>query len=125
VDTYFGSAASVMPQLQAGSIRALAVTSAKRLQALPAVQTVAEQGYKDFEATTWLGLVGPAALPDAMVQQINAAVVKVLAEKAVRDRLLAEGNEPGGSTPQAFGQMVRNEHAKWGALIRAANIKIS
>jgi tripartite-type tricarboxylate transporter receptor subunit TctC len=125
VDTYFGSAASVMPQLRAGTIRGLAVTSSTRLQSLPDVPTVAEQGYKDFEATTWLGLVGPAGLPDAVVRKINAAVVEVVAGKEVQDRLSAEGNEPSAGTPQAFAQMIRSEHAKWGALIREANIKIS
>ncbi|MGT2490129.1 Bug family tripartite tricarboxylate transporter substrate binding protein [Cupriavidus basilensis] len=63
VDAYFGNTVSVMPQLSAGKIRALAVTSAKRLPSLPAVPTVAEQGFAGFEATTWLGLVGPAGLP--------------------------------------------------------------
>jgi len=125
VDTYFGSAASVMPQLQAGSIRGLATTSAKRLVALPNLPTVAEQGYKDFEATTWLGLVGPEALPDDIVKQVNAAVVAVMASKEVQERLEAEGNEPNAGTPEAFSELIRNEHKKWGALIREAHIKIS
>jgi tripartite-type tricarboxylate transporter receptor subunit TctC len=125
VDTYFGSAASVMPQLQAGTIRGLAVTSAKRLQGLPDVPTAAEQGYKDFEATTWLGLVGPARLPDAIVKKINEALGEVLARKEVQERLVAEGNEPSPGTPQAFAQMIRSEHEKWGTLIRAAHITIS
>jgi len=125
VDTYFGSAASVMPQLQAGSIRGLATTSAKRLGALPDLPTVAEQGFPDFEATTWLGLVGPDGLPDDIVKQVNAAVVDVMASKDVRDRLQAEGNEPNAGTPQAFAALIRSEHDKWGKLIREANIKIS
>lgn len=125
VDTYIGSAASVMGQLQAGKIRGLAVTSSQRLQALPQVPTVAEQGHKDFEATTWLGLVGPAGLPAEVVRAVNAAVVEVMSGKAVRDRLVAEGNEPHAGSQQAFAQLVRSEHAKWGALIREANIKIN
>jgi tripartite-type tricarboxylate transporter receptor subunit TctC len=125
VDTFFGSAASVIPHLQAGTLRGLAVTSSKRLHALPNVPTVAEQGYADFEATTWLGLVGPAGLPDAIVQQVNEAVVHALADKEVQRRLIAEGNEPSAGTPQAFAQLIRSEHAKWGTLIRGANIKIN
>ncbi|WP_454690041.1 Bug family tripartite tricarboxylate transporter substrate binding protein [Achromobacter aloeverae] len=124
VDTYFGSAASVMPQLHARKIRALAVTSSRRLQGLPEVPTVAEQGYAGFEATTWLGLVGPAGLPENVVAAVNGAVNAVLARKDVQDRLLAEGNEPVGGTAQAFAQVVRAEHAKWGKLIRDAGIKV-
>ncbi|OZI41545.1 Bug family tripartite tricarboxylate transporter substrate binding protein [Bordetella genomosp. 4] len=125
VDTYFGSAASVMPQLQAGAVRGLATTSAKRLTALPDLPTVAEQGYKDFEATTWLGLVGPDELPDDIVKQVNAAVVEVMSSKEVQERLEAEGNEPNAGTPDAFAALIRNEYDKWGKLIREANIKIS
>ncbi|OWT72757.1 MULTISPECIES: tripartite tricarboxylate transporter substrate binding protein [unclassified Achromobacter] len=124
VDTYFGSAASVMPQLQARKIRGLAVTSAHRLPGLPDLPTVAEQGYADFEATTWLGLVGPAGLPPNVVAAVNAAVNAVVARKEVQDRLLAEGNAPLGGTAQAFAQVIQGEHAKWGKLIREAKIKV-
>ncbi|MFC4275111.1 Bug family tripartite tricarboxylate transporter substrate binding protein [Achromobacter aloeverae] len=124
VDTYFGSAASVMPQLLARKIRALAVTSTRRLAGLPDVPTVAEQGYPGFEATTWLGLVGPAGLPADVVAAVNAAVNAVVARKDVQDRLLAEGNEPIGGTPQAYAQVIQGEHAKWGKLIRDAGIKV-
>ncbi|CAM4327535.1 LacI family transcriptional regulator [Bordetella tumbae] len=125
VDTYFGSAASVMSQLEAGAVRGLATTSAKRLVALPDLPTVAEQGYKDFEATTWLGLVGPDELPDDIVKQVNAAVVEIMSSKEVQKRLEADGNEPNAGTPEAFATLIRNEHDKWGKLIREANIKIS
>ncbi|WP_233238564.1 tripartite tricarboxylate transporter substrate binding protein [Bordetella sp. LUAb4] len=124
VDTYFGSAASVMPQLQAKKIRGLAVTSAQRLPGLPDLPTVAEQGYPDFEATTWLGLVGPAGLPPNVVAAVNKAVNAVVASKEVQDRLLAEGNAPLGGTAQAFAQVIQSEHAKWGKLIRDAGIKV-
>lgn len=125
VDSYVGSAASLMAQFRAGAMRALATTSAKRLVALPDLPTVAEQGYPGFEATTWLGLVGPAGVSDEIVKQINAAVREVMASKTVQDRLEAEGNAPNVGTPEAFGQFIRAEHEKWGKLIREANIKIS
>ncbi len=124
VDTYLGSAASVMPQLQTGKIRALAVTSAQRLQALPDIPTVAELGYPDFEATTWLGLVGPSGLSADIVNRINSELLAILARPDVQERLLAEGNVPSPGTPQAFAQLIRDEHSKWGKLIREANIKI-
>jgi len=124
VALYFGSSVSVMPQVSAGKVRALAVTSAQRLPALANVPTVAEQGYPGFEATTWLGLLGPAGMPAEAVARINAEVVKIAARQDVRDKLVAEGNLVGTGTPAQFGEHIRAEHAKWGALIREAQIKI-
>ncbi|OZI71588.1 Bug family tripartite tricarboxylate transporter substrate binding protein [Bordetella genomosp. 12] len=124
VDTYFGSAPAVMAQLQAKKMRALAVTSSRRLQGLPDVPTVAEQGYPGFAATTWFGLVGPAGLPAGIVAKINQAVNAVVGREEVRERLQAEGSEPIGGTPEAFAQLIQSEHAKWGKLIREAGIKV-
>lgn len=124
VETYFGSAPSVMGQLAAGKIRALAVSSARRISALPNVPTVAEQGYPGFDATTWLGLVGPAGMPADAVARINAEAVKILARPDVKDRFVQEGSEPTPGTPQQFAAQIRAEHAKWGTLIREANIHI-
>lgn len=124
VETYFGSAPSVMGQLAAGKVRALAVSSAHRISALPNVPTVAEQGYPGFDATTWLGLVGPAGMPADAVARINAEAVKILARPDVKDRFVQEGSEPTPGTPQQFAAQIRAEHAKWGTLIREANIHI-
>jgi tripartite-type tricarboxylate transporter receptor subunit TctC len=124
VPAYIGSSVSVMGQLSAGKIRALAVTSAQRLGSMPAVPTVAEQGYPGFAATTWLGLVGPAGMPADIVNRMNAETVKLLARPDVRDKLAFEGSEATPGTPQQFAAHIRAEHAKWGALIREANIKI-
>lgn len=124
VDTYIGSAASVMAQLQAGKIRGLAVTSRQRLKGLNDIPTVAELGFAGFEATTWLGLVGPADLPAQVVSAVNAAVVDVLGRPDVQQRLADEGNVPNPGAPQAFAQLINAEHAKWGKLIREAGIRI-
>jgi tripartite-type tricarboxylate transporter receptor subunit TctC len=124
VETYFGSTVSVMPQLTAGKIRALAVSSAKRIGALPNVPAIAEHGYPGFDATTWLGLVGPAGMPAEIVARINAETVKVLARPEVREKLAQEGSEPTPGTQQQFAAYIRAEHAKWGTLIREANIRI-
>lgn len=124
IGLYFGNSVSVMSQVAAGKVRALCVTSAKRLPALAAVPTVAEQGFPDFEATTWLGLVGPAGLPADIVTRVNAEVVKLLGRKDVQDKLAFEGSVPVTGTPQQFAAYIRAEHAKWGALIREANIKL-
>ncbi|MCG2591471.1 tripartite tricarboxylate transporter substrate binding protein [Ramlibacter sp. XY19] len=124
VETYFGSTVSVMPQLTAGKIRALAVSSAKRIGALPNVPAIAEHGYPGFDATTWLGLVGPAGMPADIVARINAETVKVLARPEVKEKLAQEGSEPTPGTAQQFAAYIRAEHAKWGTLIREANIRI-
>jgi tripartite-type tricarboxylate transporter receptor subunit TctC len=124
VDTYFGNTVSVMGQLAVGKVRALAVSSLRRVSALPDVPTVAEQGYAGFDATTWLGLVGPANLPADVVARLNAETVKILARADVKSKLVQEGSEPTPGTPQQFAAHVRAEHAKWGTLIRDANIRI-
>ena len=124
VETYFGSSVSVMGQLAAGKIRALAASSARRISAMPDVPTIAEQGYPGFDATTWLGLVGPAGMPADAVARLNAETVKILARADVKDKLVQEGSEPTPGTPQQFAAHIRAEHAKWGTLIREANIRI-
>ncbi|MES2612480.1 MAG: tripartite tricarboxylate transporter substrate binding protein [Pseudomonadota bacterium] len=124
VETYFGNTVSVMGQLAGGKIRALALSSARRIGALPNVPTVAEQGFAGFDATTWLGLVGPAGMPAEAVARINAEVQKILARADVKEKLAHEGSEPTPGTPQQFAAHIRGEHAKWSALIRDANIRI-
>jgi tripartite-type tricarboxylate transporter receptor subunit TctC len=124
VPSYIGNTVSVMAQLAAGKIRALAITSSRRIGSLPNVPTVAEQGYPGFDATTWLGLVGPAGMPADVVAKISAETVKLLARADVKDKLAFEGSEATPGTPQQFAAFIRAEHAKWGTLIREANIKI-
>lgn len=124
VQAYFGNTVSVMGRLADGKARALAVSSARRIGALPKVPTVAEQGYAGFDATTWLGLVGPAGMPADAVARINAEAQKILARADVKEKLAHEGSEPTPGTPQQFAAHIKAEHAKWGALIREANIRI-
>ncbi|MET1116223.1 MAG: tripartite tricarboxylate transporter substrate binding protein [Comamonas sp.] len=124
VQLYFGNSVSVMSQLTGGRVRALAVSSAQRLPVMGDVPTVAEQGFPGFDASTWLGLVGPAGMPADIVARINKEVVAMVARKDVQDKLAAEGNIPVTGTPQQFGAFIKAEHAKWGSLIREANIKL-
>lgn len=125
VELYFGNTVSVMPQLTSGKVRALAVTSAQRVPSLPDVPTVAEQGYADFEASTWLGLVGPANMPPDVVRRIGDATMKLLATKEVQDKLAQEGSMPTPAGAEKFGAWIKSEHAKWGKLIREAQIKLN
>ncbi|MGO4330646.1 Bug family tripartite tricarboxylate transporter substrate binding protein [Cupriavidus sp. 2TAF22] len=125
VDAYFGNTVSVMPQLLAGKIRAIAVTSAQRLPALPSAPTIAEQGFAGFEATTWLGLVGPSGLPAEITARLSASTIKVLARPDVQQKLAQEGSIATPTTSSQFAAHIRAEHAKWGALIREAQIKLT
>lgn len=124
VQLYFGNSVSVMSQMNSGRVRALAVSSAQRLPVIGQVPTVAEQGYPGFDATTWLGLVGPAGMPAEAVARLNKEVGVMLARKEVQDKLAFEGSIPVTGTPQQFAAFIKAEHTKWGNLIREANIKL-
>ena len=125
VDLYYGNTVSVMSQLATGKIRALAVTSAQRVPSLPDVPTVAEQGYPGFEASTWLGLVGPANLPAPIAERIADATMKLLATKEVKEKLAQEGSMATPANGAQFGEWIRSEHAKWGKLIREGKFQIN
>lgn len=124
VDCYFGNSQAVGGQVTGGRLRALAVTSPKRLAAFPDVPTVAESGYPGFEASTWSGLVAPAGTPPAVVEKLNAAAAKALALPFMQKRLAVEGSTPLGGTPAQFATFLKSEHAKWGGAIREARIKL-
>jgi tripartite-type tricarboxylate transporter receptor subunit TctC len=124
IQLYFGNSVSVMSQMTAGKVRALAVSSAQRLPVIGHVPTVAEQGFPQFDATTWLGLVGPVGMPADAVARVNKEVVAMLGRKEVQDKLAFEGSIPVTGTPQQFAAFIKAEHTKWGNLIREANIKL-
>jgi tripartite-type tricarboxylate transporter receptor subunit TctC len=124
VDLYFGNSQSVDGLVKGGRIRALAVTSPKRLKNMPGVPTVAESGYPGFEAATWSGLVAPKGTPRAIVDRLNAAANTALKSPEMLAKLDADGSEPLGGSPQRFADFLKAEHAKWGAIIRDAGIKL-
>ncbi|MCX7890874.1 MAG: tripartite tricarboxylate transporter substrate binding protein [Burkholderiales bacterium] len=115
---------AINPHLKSGRVRALAVTSAARFALMPELPTLAESGVPGFEATAWNGIVVPAGTPRAIVERLNREVNAILAEPEVRARLHAAGLEPAGGTPEAFGQLVRAEAARWAPVIRATGAKI-
>jgi tripartite-type tricarboxylate transporter receptor subunit TctC len=117
------SIASGMPHIQGGKIRGLAVTSAKRSPALPDVPTVAESGFKDFEAIGWLGILAPNGTPPAAIARLNAELSKVMQSAEVRKQLLAQGVEARTSTPDEFGAMLKSETTKWHGIVKSAGIK--
>jgi len=124
VDCFFGNSQAVGGQVTGGRLRALAVTSPQRLASFPTVPTVAELGYPGFEAATWSGLVAPAGTPPAIVARLNAEANKALASGEMKAKLAEEGSTPLGGTPQQFADFIRKEHAKWGAAVREAGIKL-
>jgi tripartite-type tricarboxylate transporter receptor subunit TctC len=119
----FNNPVSALPQIKAGKLRALAVTTAKRSPIAPELPTVIEQGYPGFEASTWFALIGPAGLPKDVVARLHADVVKALQMKDVRERLAAQGIDPLGTTPEELATIMKADGEKWGKLIRATGIK--
>ena len=119
----FSNLSVAMPQVQAGKVRGLAVTSRGRASALPQLPTVAESGIPDFETTAWVGLVGPRALPQALVQQIHRDVREILADPEMNRQILARGLEPGELSPDDFGRHIRADIERWRKVIRSAGIQ--
>jgi tripartite-type tricarboxylate transporter receptor subunit TctC len=122
-DFMFATPQAVVGMLKGNKLRALAVTSAKRLAILPDVPTVAESGYKGFAAVDWKAVVAPAGTPPDVVKRLNAAIEKALTQPALIAQLAAEGSSPMTGGPDAVLQYIRSEQTQWGKLIRDAGIK--
>ncbi|MGE5096765.1 MAG: tripartite tricarboxylate transporter substrate binding protein [Betaproteobacteria bacterium] len=124
IDVMFSPAETVMQHVQAGRLKVLAVTSAKRFEALPNVPTVAESGVPGYEAVGWFGLFAPAATPKDIVDKVSVDANRVLADPDVKRKMVAAGAEPSGMTPEAFGRFVRSEMAKWARLMKERGIQV-
>jgi tripartite-type tricarboxylate transporter receptor subunit TctC len=124
IDLMFAPAQTVMAQVQAGKLRALAVTSAGRATTLPDLPTAAESGAPGYEAVGWFGLLAPAATPRELVARISVDANKVLSDPEVRAKLLALGAEPSGDTPGQFATFIRNDQAKWSKLMLEKGIAL-
>jgi tripartite-type tricarboxylate transporter receptor subunit TctC len=114
---------TAMPQIVAGKLRALAITSEKRSPLLPAVPTMEESGIKGANVQSWQAIAGPKNLPADIKRKLNAAVVAVLNDPAIKPRLLELGFEIVANTPEQFAAFQASEYARWGKLIAARNIK--
>ncbi len=113
-----------VPHIQAGRLRALAVTAGKRAAVLPDVQTMAEAGFKGQEADTLTGLLAPAGTPKAIVSKLSGEILRILAQQDVKERLTGLGFDVIASTPEQFAAQIKVEVEKWGKVIRAAGIKV-
>ena len=122
IDMNFDSPPPTLQFIQAGKLRALAITSSHRSPLLPEVPTMAEAGVPGFEFTQWFGVVGPAGLPPAMVEKLNAALNAGLKSPEVRDKLTALGAEPLGGTAEAFVRVIKADTVRFAELTKRANI---
>jgi tripartite-type tricarboxylate transporter receptor subunit TctC len=121
---FLASLETAIPQMKAGAIRTLAVTSAQRVPALPDIPTVAESGYPGFETTTWYGILVPKGTPQPIVARLSTEIVKVLESADVRERMAANGGATIKPGPAAFDAQLKSELTKWSRVIREANVKI-
>ncbi|WP_420993576.1 Bug family tripartite tricarboxylate transporter substrate binding protein [Cupriavidus sp. 30B13] len=110
---------ALMPHVQSGKLRALAVASEKRASALPDVPTAEEAGVKGFVVTAWKGLMVPAGTPPAVIARLNQATVKILSSQDMRKRLVDLGAEPVGNTPEQFAAQIRSDARWWAALVKS------
>jgi tripartite-type tricarboxylate transporter receptor subunit TctC len=124
VDFFLATPQSAIPLVKGAKLRALAVTSAKRLPALADVPTIDESGFKGFEANDWKALVAPAGTPPEIVRTLNAAAEKALAQPEMVSKMLAEGSVPMGGSPEHFVQFLQAEYARWGEAVRKAGVKL-
>lgn len=118
------SAISGMPHVNSGKLRALAVTSLKRSPVTPQLPAVAESGVPGFSVDGWYGVVAPAGTPAAIVNKLNAEIVRLLESQAVRDHLAKDGAIPAASTPRQFAATIREELEKWSKVIATSGIKV-
>ena len=123
IDLVFAPVSSLLPYLNAGTLRALAVATGERLRQLPQLPTFAQAGFPGLTSSTWHGLAVPAGTPSAVVQRLHAEVVAILANSEIRARLLAQGAFPAPLTPAEFADFLRAETALYARLIAAANIQ--
>ncbi|MFI5447875.1 Bug family tripartite tricarboxylate transporter substrate binding protein [Polaromonas sp. UC242_47] len=125
VTMLFDNAPSSIGFIQQGKLRALAVTSSKRLSNLPEVPTVDEAGIKGYESLSWSGIVAPTATPKPVIAKLNQAIDRILKSDEIKRRLAALGVDPVGGPPEAFARHIRTESDKWGKLVKSANITVN
>jgi tripartite-type tricarboxylate transporter receptor subunit TctC len=122
-DVFFSSTATAMPHVKSGKLRAIAVTTAKRIPALPDVPTVAESGVPGYDVVLWHGLIGPKGLPRPIVERISAEAAKALKLRDTADQLQNDGVAPAGGTPEQFGAQIKNEIGIWRKVATDAGVK--
>ena len=123
VDMMFEQMYSAKPNVDAGKLRAIAITSKTRSPLLKSIPTFAESGFPQVEVLNWQGFIAPKGTPPEIIDKINKAVNAILKKDTVRDLILSQGNEVGGGTPEEFAALVKSESLKWTEVIKKGNIK--
>ena len=123
VDLMFDQMYSAVPSIKADKLRPIAITSKKRSPLLPNVPSFSELGYPKVEVLNWQGLIAPKGTPKAIIDKLNAAANEALKDPGIREIMLSQGNEIGGGSPAEFAALIKSESTKWGAVVKAANIK--
>jgi len=118
------SVVSGMPQIKSGRVKALAITSKTRSRAMPDLPTVAESGLPGFEATNWFGVLAPRGTPQAIIQQIHALMASSARSNDVKERLLRDGADAVGGTPQEFAQLIKTELKRWGEVVKLSGARV-
>jgi tripartite-type tricarboxylate transporter receptor subunit TctC len=124
VQVMWESLNSIAPHARSGKVRALAVSGARRSPGFPDLPTIAEAGVPGYEAGTWTGVIGPAGLPRPVLDKLNAAVNAAIRSPAFVERFALIGDEPAGGTPEAFGELIRRDSAKWADVVKRSGAKI-
>jgi tripartite-type tricarboxylate transporter receptor subunit TctC len=123
IEIYFGAMVSTIPHVKSGRLRALGVTSLKRVAAAGETPTLDEQGLKGFETGSWFGMSVPAGTPREIIARLHAESMKAIASPDIRDRMSAEGAEFVGDTPEQFTAFIKSEIVKWGKAVKASGAK--
>ena len=123
VDLYFATVPAALPLVEAKKLRALGVTSARRSPLMRDVPAIAEAGLKGYETSTWHGVLAPAATPADIVVKLNAEIARTLAQPAVKERLVGQGLDPVGGTPEQFGAYLKTEISKWAVVVKASGAR--
>jgi len=124
VQVMFAGASSALPHVKGNKMTALGVASLKRIAAAPELPTIAESGLPGFDVTSWYGIVAPAGTPAEIINLLQSTIASGLAQPDSREKLAGLGAEPMGNTPTEFAAMIRSETAKWGKIVKDANIRV-
>jgi len=123
VQVLFSGPGAALPQLKAGRIRGLAVSTLKRSHELPDLPTLDESGFKGFEVSGWYGLAAPARTPQPVIARLNSELVKILSSGEAAQNLSRRGYDPAPTTPEAFGKYLNSEIARWTKAVKQFGIK--
>jgi tripartite-type tricarboxylate transporter receptor subunit TctC len=119
----FTATLSALPHVKTGLLRALGITSSKRSLAAPELPTIAESGLPGYESVTWFALLAPTGTSRDIITRLNAIVTRIGQMPEIRDRLLSQGAEPLGGTPEQLGAFIRSEITKWGKVVAASGAR--